>query len=166
MNLKLGLRLTLPLIAILVSSEFFLCCAIVQDIPMVIRNTFNPADVHREIQNIEPGTIFKPHRNRIDWLHEHGMSVKQTGTSKCSACHGTDLDGGLAEVSCYTCHGNKWDSPHPSHWIRDHGQHIDKHDVSKCNQCHGSNNKNAKSVISCNTCHGNYAELQQTEYIW
>lgn len=26
----------------------------------------------------------------------------------CTSCHGNDLKGGTASVSCYECHGKKW----------------------------------------------------------
>ena len=38
-------------------------------------------------------------------LHKNGLSDP---TANCAACHGVDLTGGSAKVSCYECHGVKW----------------------------------------------------------
>lgn len=152
--MKLGLRITIPIITLLLSSEFFFCGAIVQEIPMVLKDRFKNADIHKNIKGFGP--ITKQHN--MDWLREHGQTVLQTGTSNCVNCHGTDLNGGLAAVSCYRCHNNKWEYPHPTQWISGHSRHVDKHGAADCNECHGTNDE--KSVaVSCNDCHGSYADL-------
>jgi len=38
-------------------------------------------------------------------LHKSGLSNPELN---CTACHGADLRGGSAQVSCYECHGAKW----------------------------------------------------------
>lgn len=38
-------------------------------------------------------------------LHKNGLSDP---LKNCTSCHGTDLKGGSARVSCYECHGVKW----------------------------------------------------------
>jgi hypothetical protein len=38
-------------------------------------------------------------------MHMSGLSSPATN---CSSCHGSDLRGGTAGVSCYSCHGQLW----------------------------------------------------------
>ena len=44
---------------------------------------------------------------------QHGTSAKSAsnGFSTCQVCHGTVFDGGVAQTSCFTCHGVT--APHP-----------------------------------------------------
>jgi hypothetical protein len=37
--------------------------------------------------------------------HKSGLT---NPTANCVECHGTDLKGGTASVSCFSCHGKKW----------------------------------------------------------
>ncbi len=39
------------------------------------------------------------------YMHKAGYDQPLTN---CIACHGADLTGGTAGVSCYECHGKKW----------------------------------------------------------
>jgi cytochrome c553 len=39
------------------------------------------------------------------YMHKSGYDQPLTN---CIACHGVDLTGGTAGVSCYECHGKKW----------------------------------------------------------
>ncbi|MEZ5070217.1 MAG: hypothetical protein R2751_04415 [Bacteroidales bacterium] len=38
-------------------------------------------------------------------MHKSGLDQPLTN---CASCHGADLQGGTAGVSCYECHGKKW----------------------------------------------------------
>jgi hypothetical protein len=38
-------------------------------------------------------------------MHKSGLT---NPTTNCVSCHGSDLKGGSAGVSCYSCHGQKW----------------------------------------------------------
>lgn len=41
----------------------------------------------------------------------HGVKHKaglNNASTNCTSCHGNDLKGGTAGVSCYQCHGKKW----------------------------------------------------------
>ena len=50
------------------------------------------------------GTI--PHTvNKDGVLHASGLS---NPSANCTSCHGSDLRGGSAGVSCYRCHGAEW----------------------------------------------------------
>lgn len=44
-------------------------------------------------------------------VNKHGVMHKSGLTNpaaNCVECHGSDLKGGSAGVSCYSCHGKKW----------------------------------------------------------
>jgi hypothetical protein len=43
--------------------------------------------------------------NKNGVYHRPGLD---NPTVNCISCHGTDLRGGSAGVSCYKCHGQKW----------------------------------------------------------
>jgi len=43
--------------------------------------------------------------NKNGVYHKPGL---ENPTTNCVACHGSDLRGGTAGVSCYQCHGQKW----------------------------------------------------------
>lgn len=43
--------------------------------------------------------------NKNGVMHKSGLT---NPTSNCVSCHGSDLKGGSAGVSCYSCHGQKW----------------------------------------------------------
>ena len=38
-------------------------------------------------------------------MHRSGLNDP---TQNCTTCHGNDLTGGTAQVSCYECHGQEW----------------------------------------------------------
>ncbi len=38
-------------------------------------------------------------------MHKPGLT---NPIDNCASCHGEDLRGGSAAVSCYECHGKKW----------------------------------------------------------
>lgn len=38
-------------------------------------------------------------------MHKSGLFIPEFN---CTVCHGVDLKGGNAQVSCYECHGVKW----------------------------------------------------------
>ncbi len=43
--------------------------------------------------------------NKSGVYHKPGLD---NPLANCVACHGADLRGGTAGVSCYKCHGQKW----------------------------------------------------------
>jgi hypothetical protein len=43
--------------------------------------------------------------NKNGVYHRPGLTDPLTN---CVSCHGSDLRGGTAGVSCYQCHGQKW----------------------------------------------------------
>jgi hypothetical protein len=43
--------------------------------------------------------------NEKGTMHKPGLN---NPTVNCISCHGSDLKGGSAGKSCYSCHGQKW----------------------------------------------------------
>ena len=112
----------------------------------------------------------------------HGLSAKIDNASECKRCHGSDLDGGLANVSCgrIGCHGKGY---HPDGFGRPTATNFHKffiptinYDLNRCKGCHGTdyagstlsgnvscNNTGCHIAIdggpqACYTCHGDFAD--------
>jgi hypothetical protein len=88
-------------------------------------------------------------------------------TGDCSQCHGTSLDGGIARVSCFSCHnGPDGSVGHPTGWLigREnpatfHGRY-GRDLVSGCTTCHGADLTGSAVLQSaagfapaCASCH-------------
>lgn len=76
----------------------------------------------------------------------------------CQECHGEDLDGGIAIISCHACHnGLDTGKNHPEGWmlpdayLHFHGYYGKNYTVS-CSVCHGET-LSGQSALSCFTCH-------------
>jgi hypothetical protein len=55
-----------------------------------------------------PGSVNPPADHTVNnsgIRHKPGL---QNATQNCVSCHGQDLTGGSAGISCYSCHGKKW----------------------------------------------------------
>jgi predicted CxxxxCH...CXXCH cytochrome family protein len=91
------------------------------------RSTFNP----------ESG------KHSSAWLPAaHATSAAQS-LADCSQCHGAALDGGIAQVSCSSCHMGGATSVHPADWspiFSAHGPYVNTSGTAACaNQyCHGT----------------------------
>jgi hypothetical protein len=93
----------------------------------------------------------------------HGLYLKTYNwdTSRCVDCHGQDLTGGSAGVSCYSCHSTY---PHPPDnlWltrgeVQFHGNVVNSAgSPSVCEQCHGTDYLGKNSGVSCFSCHTLY----------
>jgi hypothetical protein len=104
-----------------------------------------------------------------NWIQVHYVGYVQT-PDQCRSCHGSTSDpsqaGGIAKVSCFSCHANGVD--HPTGWA-DHLQHgrngaqlapVATNDTtvpvmagfSHCQKCHGPNYTDGIAV-SCKSCH-------------
>ena len=87
----------------------------------------------------------------------HGARWLETGTQYCAGCHGEDLRGGDANISCYTCHNGP--SGHPAEvWLVKtsesfHGLAASDRGLSACAACHGEDYEGGISGTSCKTCH-------------
>lgn len=92
-------------------------------------------------------------RNSLD----PAVAVIDTGI--CMECHGGDLKGGIAAISCYSCHnGPGGDVGHPDGWTRSkdnpvifHGKYA-KRFVAACANCHGFD-LNGGIGPRCSSCH-------------
>lgn len=99
------------------------------------------------------------------WLEErsasfHGAQLKARtwDASGCKNCHGQDLSGGVAKVSCFTCHALY---PHSPGWFPEvegktfHGDYVENNGPTSCKPCHGNDYSGGFSEVSCtNNCHG------------
>lgn len=77
----------------------------------------------------------------------------------CKECHGPDLKGGIAKISCFSCHKDADGTVgHASGWLSQkdepiayHGHYAKKYAVA-CTTCHGPDLK-GPAVPSCYKCH-------------
>ncbi|MDH5559701.1 MAG: hypothetical protein OEY59_02450 [Deltaproteobacteria bacterium] len=95
----------------------------------------------------------------------HGKKLYR-GANNCSACHGINLNGNGPVPSCYSCHGNLWDTdeheiiikgvPHRNGMVQAKQQ---------CAECHGGRELKGSSTgnrPSCLQCHeDNWTILEQ-----
>ena len=80
-------------------------------------------------------------------------------TGTCKGCHGEDLKGGIAAISCYSCHnGPEGSIGHPADWkgakdtpVIFHGSYGNTF-VRSCAACHGFD-LNGGIGPRCSTCH-------------
>lgn len=115
--------------------------------------------------------VFDPDRgqHKTAWLPgEHSLAVT-IGTSsvgapvysteQCAECHGVDLDGGISNVSCTSCHLGGPTAVHPAAWdpiYLSHGPSASANGTDSCSNqyCHGSTLAGvAESGPACTTCH-------------
>ncbi len=119
-----------------------------------------------------------------DWATDgsanfHALAFNDTNTTLafCQSCHAKDYSGGLAKVSCSTCHQNEL--PHPTGWATDglanfHANSFKNNNwnLNLCQSCHGANysgeitnitdvscrtcHKSDAGPEACNTCHGDF----------
>lgn len=90
----------------------------------------------------------------------HGKVVTEDGNASCVGCHGTDFQGGVSGVSCYSsqCHVIY---PHPAGFnivssAEFHGQYIKNSqgwDMVPCQSCHGEDYDREFQTTSCRSCH-------------
>jgi hypothetical protein len=80
----------------------------------------------------------------------HGTTYLDNPSS-CKSCHGQDLLGGVAKVSCATCHIN---FPHSAEFksTKLHGVRFFR-DRLNCTSCHGRDYAGGDTQISCTKCH-------------
>jgi hypothetical protein len=92
----------------------------------------------------------------------HGDVVGSEGWDDCKTCHGSALDGGIAELACSntSCHTDGDAIPHPTEWTTTgallfHGDWIKQVGIASCAQCHGSDYSGGFSTVACTnaSCH-------------
>lgn len=97
-----------------------------------------------------------------DWLPTHWSEYAKS-PDQCSTCHGSLSDpataGGIAKVSCFTCHPKG--PGHPAGWEAglQHGRAAaqaapgTKTGFAYCFKCHGNNVSAGLTATSCLACH-------------
>lgn len=94
------------------------------------------------------------------WVNDHWASFIQS-PDQCRTCHGSDLNGGISNVTCFQCHHPNGPS-HLTGWANhlQHGRNgaqlaaTDTSGFAYCSKCHGSNYNNpAAAIPSCVSCH-------------
>jgi predicted CxxxxCH...CXXCH cytochrome family protein len=89
-------------------------------------------------------------------FHGKALAAKNFNAAECRPCHGSQFDGGIAGVSCKTCHAS---FPHPAAgWVAGanaHGAFLknNAYNLNSCKGCHGQNYGTVKVNTSCLTCH-------------
>ena len=94
------------------------------------------------------------------WLPAGHMNAAKADQKSCTECHGSDLSGGIAGVSCTQCHLGGVNSVHPVDWgsniINLHQDYATVNGTSSCANafCHGTDLRGVvNSGPSCETCH-------------
>jgi len=88
------------------------------------------------------------------WLKDHPASALATvDFADCVGCHGSDLQGSDAAVSCYTCHSFNTTPPftiHPTTWTNPYVNHRGTAgDTVSCSKCHGDDLHGSVAAPSC-----------------
>lgn len=90
-----------------------------------------------------------PHSADFKQGQAHG-SLYISDANSCKTCHGSDLRGGTAKVSCNQCHAT---FPHVEEFkLGGHGAEFMK-DSQSCKSCHGADLQGGRIGVSCNKCH-------------
>lgn len=104
-------------------------------------------------------------RHGTGWLplsHAQAVSAGTTtnpSSVSCAECHGSDLKGGISNVSCTSCHLGGPFAAHPAAWtiaVLDHGPTVSQNGTPPCanRYCHGPALTGVvDSGPSCSTCH-------------
>jgi len=100
-----------------------------------------------------------------DWLpKQHSLSAKEN-QNVCKECHGEELNGGIAGVSCTLCHMESPEAIHPLDWqdttavprgVVKHRWYVMQNGTERCasQYCHGADLGGvAASGIDCKSCH-------------
>jgi hypothetical protein len=105
----------------------------------------------------------------ISLLREGAEPVRGVRDAKpCTECHGLNLDGGIAKISCFSCHNGPDGSPvhhNPFKWIFSKDDLVNFHGTygirfrDACRVCHGINLTGGIGP-PCSACHdGNIAPI-------
>lgn len=107
-----------------------------------------PTGVSEKVSVHEPGWTAPASSS----FHGAALASKQFDASECRQCHGSQFDGGIANVSCKTCHASY---PHPANWIGAHSSFVKttNYNLKSCQGCHGQDYGTKKINNSCLTCH-------------
>jgi len=127
----------------------------------------------------DKGTIFDPQVGHSGgWISDHGRAALDEGNT-CPECHGTDLGGGVSELSCFTaqyedvgCHESGVGTRHTAGWAleSEHGRVAKaapgvSSGMGSCQACHGNDYDGGSSDIACASCHGASAPHPQSPWL-
>lgn len=94
------------------------------------------------------------------WVPFGHKAEATTDSEACKECHGSDLTGGVARVSCSQCHLGGNNAVHPLEWgnfaYARHANYVNQNGTSSCANvyCHGSDLTGViNSGPSCTSCH-------------
>jgi predicted CxxxxCH...CXXCH cytochrome family protein len=122
-------------------------------------------------------------------INFHGKYIKLKDWSpvECKLCHGTSYDGGMSDVTCFSCH---FSFPHEIKFSGEDGHagymENNGYPFDECKDCHGDDlnggvrvkiscasagchvdgEGNAKSPEACNTCHGRFRAAVNDTLSW
>lgn len=132
MRTALPFSLAIPLM-------IFIACSDPQDAPTGVSEKIS---VHGAGWTMPASTNF----------HGAALAGKKYDASECRQCHGSQFDGGIANVSCKTCHASY---PHPANFVPAHSGYIKSinYNLASCKGCHGQDYGTKKVNNSCTTCH-------------
>jgi mono/diheme cytochrome c family protein len=137
------------------------------DIPANIAGTINGVPLMRGQAILSPAEI-QDIAGYLATLIGGATPVSEArDTSLCSQCHGANLDGGIARISCFACHnGPEGNIGHPATWLTAPDNPVGFHGtygrsfVSGCTTCHGLNLQGGGVAASgtgfapaCSSCH-------------
>ena len=96
------------------------------------------------------GVQVYPHSAKFVYTGSHGVTYYQA-KNLCQSCHGQNLDGGNAKVSCQSCHKA---FPHTEPFKKSfiHGVAFLK-DRSQCQKCHEGDGSDKNRRVACQNCH-------------
>ncbi len=106
------------------------------------------------------GIVDAQGNHSADFVSTHPSFVGTSGAA-CTQCHGPDLNGGIARVSCFSaaCHHDpvpNWSTP-AVHGARAKSAPGSASGFAPCRICHGSDFAGGGSGVACSGCHGGNA---------
>jgi hypothetical protein len=114
--------------------------------------------------------VFDPVEGHPEGFASGHASAAADNADSCTQCHGKNLDGGTASVSCTSCHLGSPGSIHPTDWGASayalHGEYVTQNGTSSCTVavCHGADLGGAAGP-SCTSCHlGSPSSIHPTDW--
>lgn len=99
-------------------------------------------------------------KHPVNWIPAGHSAAAEQDINGCAECHGEDLRGGIAKVSCVQCHVEVPTSVHPALWgevaYAMHPGYVQTNGSASCAlaECHGTNLLGGASAPSCGiNCH-------------
>lgn len=96
----------------------------------------------------------------VGWLVTHEAAVPtEASSANCTECHGSELNGGISNISCTMCHMDGPFAAHPTEWADpialNHSYDAIVSGGKPCANinCHGADLMGGRSGPSCTSCH-------------